>query len=60
MVFARNNGSLVCQSGGRWWIQRSLETVITKIKDFKWKECAHLGEEYAALMVESQYSPPQI
>jgi len=34
--------------------------VFTKIQgDSKWKNVTHLGEEYAALLVDPSYSPPQ-
>src|SRR3984893_15302520 len=52
---------LYAKSGGRWWIQPfARDPLFTKIQgDSKWKNVTHLGEEYAALLVEPTYSPPQ-
>jgi hypothetical protein len=52
---------LYAKSGGRWWIQPfARDPLFTKIQgDSKWKNVTHLGEEYAALLVEPSYSPPQ-
>jgi hypothetical protein len=53
---------LYAKSGGRWWIQPfARDPLFTKVQaDSKWKNVTHLGEEYAALLVEPRYSPPQI
>src|SRR5882672_12258841 len=53
---------LYAKSGGSWWIQPfARDPLFTKIQgDSKWKNVTHLGEEYAALLVDaSYYSPPQ-
>jgi hypothetical protein len=52
---------LYVKSGGRWWIQPfARDTLFTKIQgDSGWKNVTHLGEEYAALLVDPSYSPPQ-
>ena len=52
---------LYAKSGGRWWIQPfARDPLFTKIQgDSKWKNVTHLGEEYAALLVDPTYSPPQ-
>ena len=52
---------LYAKSGGRWWIQPfARDPLFTKIqRDSKWKNVTHLGEEYAALLVDPTYSPPQ-
>jgi hypothetical protein len=52
---------LYAKSGGRWWIQPfARDPLFTKIQgDSKWKNVTHLGEEYAALLVDPSYSPPQ-
>jgi hypothetical protein len=52
---------LYAKSGGRWWIQPfARDPLFTKIQgDSKWKNVTHLGEEYAALLVDPGYSPPQ-
>jgi len=52
---------LYAKSEGRWWIQPfARDPLFTKIQgDSKWKNITHLGEEYAALLVDPSYSPPQ-
>ena len=52
---------LYAKSEGRWWIQPfARDPLFTKIQgDSKWKNVTHLGEEYAALLVDPSYSPPQ-
>ena len=52
---------LYAKSGGRWWIQPfARDPLFTKVQgDSKWKNVTHLGEEYAALLVDPSYSPPQ-
>jgi len=52
---------LYAKSGGRWWIQPfARDPLFTEIqRDSKWRNVTHLGEEYAALLVDSSYSPPQ-
>jgi hypothetical protein len=52
---------LYAKSGGRWWIQPfARDPLFTKIQgDSKWKNVTHLGDEYAALLVDPSYSPPQ-
>jgi len=39
---------------------RSRPVIHQNPRDSKWKNVTHLGEEYAALMVDPSYSPPQI
>src|SRR3984893_5480288 len=52
---------LYAKSQYRWWIQPfARDPLFTKIQgDSKWKNVTHLGEEYAALLVDSSYSPPR-
>src|SRR5260370_18149665 len=52
---------LYAKSGGRWWIQPfARDPLFTEIqRDSKWRNVTHLGEEYAALLVDPSYSPPQ-
>src|SRR5882757_9409285 len=52
---------LYAKSGGRWWIQPfARDPLFTKIQgDSKWKNVTHLGDEYAALLVDPSYSPPK-
>ena len=53
---------LYAKSGGRWWIQPfARDPLFTKIQgDSKWKNVTHLGEEYAALLVDPSYSPHKL
>ena len=53
---------LYAKSGGRWWIQPfARDPLFTEIqRDSKWKNVTHLGEEYAALLVDPSFSPAQI
>src|SRR5713101_2193026 len=53
---------LYAKSGRRWWIQPfARDPLFTNIQgDSKWKNVTHLGEEYAALLVDPSYLPPQI
>jgi hypothetical protein len=52
---------LYAKSEGRWRIQPfARDPLFTKIQgDSKWKNVTHLGEEYAALLVDPSYSPPR-
>jgi len=52
---------LYAKNEGRWWIQPfARDPLFTKIQgDSKWKNVTHLGEKYAALLVDPNYSPPQ-
>src|SRR5258708_30812517 len=52
---------LYAKSGGRWWIQPfARDPLFTEIqRDSKWRNVTHLGEEYAALLGDPSYSPPQ-
>ena len=52
---------LYAKSEGRWWIQPfARDPLFTKIHgNSKWKNVTHLGEEYAALLVDPSYSPPE-
>lgn len=44
---------------GSWWIQPYLSQPYTEIQsDSTWKNAIHLGNEYAALLVEPEYHPP--
>jgi len=51
---------LYAKSRGSWWIQPfARDPLFTKIQgDSKWKNVTHLGEQYAALLVDPSYSPP--
>jgi hypothetical protein len=43
---------------GVWWVQPSVEEPFTDIQpDSRWKGTTHPGEAYAALLVDSRYSP---
>ena len=51
---------LYTKSEGLWWVQPVLDHPFTKIEDdSRWKGQVHLGTEYAALLVESGYNPPE-
>jgi len=52
---------LYAKSQDRWWIQPfARDPLFTKIEgDSRWKNVTHLGLEYAALLVDPSYSPPQ-
>jgi len=44
---------------GLWWVQPFTERPFTKIQaDSKWKTTIHLGSDYAALLVDPGYTPP--
>ena len=50
MLFARS---------GVWWVQPLTVEPFTKVEpDSTWKNRIHLGTEYAALLVEPGYRPP--
>jgi len=45
---------------GSWWLQPLLQAPFTKIlPDAKWRNATHLGSDYAALLVNPDYRPPQ-
>jgi hypothetical protein len=49
---------LFARSGG-WWVQPYRSQPFTSIQsDSTWKNTIHLGTEYAALLVASDYRPP--
>lgn len=51
---------LYARSEELWWIQPFTDKPFTKIeRDSRWKNQTHLGTEYAALLVEPGYRPPQ-
>jgi hypothetical protein len=51
---------LYAKSEEIWWIQPFTEKPFTKLEsDSKWKNQTHLGTEYAALLVDASYRPPQ-
>lgn len=44
---------------GLWWVQPFTERPFTQIQpDSRWKGTTHLGMEYAALLVDPGYTPP--
>jgi hypothetical protein len=46
---------------GRWWVQPFADRKFTAIQpDSTWTNSTHLGTEYAALLVQPGYSPPNI
>jgi hypothetical protein len=45
---------------GTWWVQPTAKMPFTTIRpDKTWESQTHLGSDYAALLVESGYSPPR-
>src|SRR4051794_5462312 len=45
---------------GSWWLQPLLQAPFTKIlPNAKWRNATHLGSDYAALLVNPDYRPPQ-
>ena len=46
-------------SSGKWWVQPFWDRQFTIIlPDFTWKNSTHLGNQYAALLVDPGYNPP--
>ena len=51
---------LYARSGG-WYVQPFFDAPYTKLEpDLTWKNSTHLGTEYAALLVEPGYVPPNV
>ena len=51
---------LYARSEELWWIQPFTDRPFTTIQgDSRWKNQTHLGTEYAALLVDPGYRPPQ-
>ncbi len=51
---------LYTQSEELWWVQPFTGQPFTKIDDnSRWKSQIHLGTQYAALLVEPGYNPPE-
>jgi hypothetical protein len=59
---ARPNQQIVIYAhAGSWWVQPWPEHPLIPIKgDSTWSTETHLGFEYAALLVEANYSPPPV
>ncbi|HEU4894146.1 MAG TPA: hypothetical protein VFT47_21465 [Vicinamibacterales bacterium] len=58
---ARANQRIVlfARSDEGWWVQPFRSRPFTDIeRDSTWKNAIHLGQEYAALLVEADYRPP--
>lgn len=50
---------IFARSGPQWWVQPATDQPFTKIRrDHTWSTSTHLGTEYAALLVDRGYSPP--
>ena len=50
---------LYAKAGDLWWVQPFRERPFTQIEsDSRWKGTTHPGTEYAALLVEPGYAPP--
>src|SRR5580658_1831053 len=51
---------LYAKTDGRWGVCRQSEQPSTNIEaDGQWKALVHLGSEYAALLVDPTYNPPE-
>lgn len=58
---ARPNQRIVlfARSDEGWWVQPFRSRPFTEIeRDSTWKNSIHLGQEYAAVLVEADYRPP--
>lgn len=45
---------------GTWWVQPFSTKPFTEIRDdYTWKSSTHMGTEYAALLVDTTYTPPK-
>jgi hypothetical protein len=56
---ARPGQQIVLYSkSGVWWVQPLVDRPFTKLKDSIFSGATHLGTEYAALLVEPGYRPP--
>lgn len=52
---------LYARSGGLWYVQPFADQQFTTIQtDSTWRNTTHLGTEYAALLVESDYLPAAV
>jgi hypothetical protein len=52
---------LYTRNDGRWAVQPRSEQPFTKIdNDGRWSGSTQLGSDYAALLVEPEYSPPEL
>ena len=50
---------LFAKSGDRWYVQPFVGLPFTEIgADSSWSNSTHLGEDYAALLVDTSYVPP--
>ncbi|HEY7056198.1 MAG TPA: hypothetical protein VH458_06730 [Vicinamibacterales bacterium] len=50
---------LFARSDEGWWVQPFRSRPFTEIeRDSTWKSSIHLGQEYAALLVDADYRPP--
>jgi hypothetical protein len=55
---ARDRVVLYSFSGGSWWVQPFKSHPFTEIAgDLSWQTSIHLGERYAALLVDAAYKP---
>jgi hypothetical protein len=51
---------LYAKTDGRWSVCRQSDQPFTNIEaDGRWKASVHLGIQYAALLVDSSYNPPE-
>jgi hypothetical protein len=51
---------IFAKSAGLWWVQPFADQPFTDIRpDLRWQNSTHLGTEYAALLVDRNYHPPE-
>src|SRR5215467_8160901 len=62
VIGARHDQLIVLYAkSGAWYVQPFFDAPYTKLEaDLTWKNSTHLGTEYAALLVESGYVPPNV
>lgn len=54
-----NQRVVIYARAGVWWVQPfAIQPFTSILPDFTWKSTTHPGTEYAALLVDSGYSPP--
>ena len=56
---SRKQRIVLFAKSGTWWVQPASNNPFTPIRnDFTWESRTHLGTDYAALLVDSRYTPP--
>jgi len=62
VTHARRDQRIViyARSEDLWWVQPYTPNPFTEIQGERWKNRIHLGTDYAVLLVDPGYNPPQI